>query len=376
MLIAFACSPSGRGPADASSTADASFGLDSSAAADADLAPDATTAADASTPDAVDNRPINPTWQAKGSTPPATPAGLLGAPMVLIPEQRKFILFGGATYPSPVRADTWSYSIDDGTWTQIQASNPPPPRFCHCEVYLPDTHEVLLVGGRDFRSSLPPAAWTLDLATSTWTQVQGMVPTGVIGCLAAWMPDYPAGPRAIVFGGYTEAAINGDTWAYDPAMHQFEKLHPASSPTPRGDGRAAYDPGPVGGHGRMLVQAGLTDAGYVNDLWAFDGMTWTVVQTGTTAKPAPRRVQGEGFDPSRREWVMFDGTIDSSDFADFWLFDAKTDKWTALPMSGVPSARGFSSTAYVPGDDAYYVFGGFSQPMLKAFSDGYVLHLR
>ena len=57
-----------------------------------------------------------------------------------------FILFGGSNYPvGSSLQDTWSYSLDDSTWSEVQAASPPPPRYCHALIYLPDQNQVLLV---------------------------------------------------------------------------------------------------------------------------------------------------------------------------------------------------------------------------------------
>jgi hypothetical protein len=216
----------------------------------------------------------------------------------------------------------------------------------------------------------------LDLGTNAWTKVQGgAIPPGVIGCMATWMPDFPGGGRAVVFGGGANF-VSAATYAFDPVAHMFTKLNPAMSPPGRADGKAIYDPGPSGGPGRVLIHAGMSSfTNHFDDMWAFDGMTWSQVMTNGMTPPQ-RRVQGEGFDPVRREWVVFSGTIETKDLMDLWLFDAKTDTWNSLPFDGAPKERGFASFTYVPGDDAYYGFGGLSQPLETSLSDGFSLHLR
>jgi galactose oxidase-like protein len=363
--------------ADAGGSSNVHDDAQAASAPDAMSAPDAE-AVDAAEPDA--GLPaISPVWEARGSPPPTNPVQRWGAQMVFVPDQKRFIMFGGSHAPSRPTGDTWSYSVDSGTWTLVVTTNPPPPRYCHCLAYLPDQNQVLLVGGRSDTQALPPAAWTLDLATSTWTRVQGDAPPGVIGCMAAWMPDYPGGGRAIVFGGGGSRDVYNDTWAFDPAAQTFEKLMPAHSPPARGDGMARYDPGPAGGHGRVLIHAGVVQLfptpHHLDDLWAFDGTDWSEVAV-TGSKPSARRVQAQAFDAARREWLLFGGTIESMDYNDLWLFDANMGSWTQLPMDGAPLGRGFAAFGYVPGDDAYFMFGGLSQPIGNSLADGFRLRIR
>ena len=312
--------------------------------------------------------PPTPTWTAFGSRGADS---RWGAPLVYVSSQKSFFAFGGEG-PSAAEDGAFLLSMASGSWTKIADSNAPAPRYCGCAAYLPDQNQVLVVGGRDDDGPLPAFASTLDLATGAWTPVSGPVTNGVIGCAAAYLPRIG---RAVVFGGGSSSFLS-ETWAYDPAGRAFTKLAPSASPPPRADAVAAYDPGDGG---RMLLFAGtqdeVTSAHHLNDLWAFDGTSWT--QLHPTGGPPPgRRVAAAGFDAARRRWVVFGGTVESMDYADLWMLDVAAMTWTKLPSDGAPNARGFASAGYDPSTDSYVVVGGLAQPSLTAFSDGYRLTLR
>jgi hypothetical protein len=158
----------------------------------------------------------------------------------------------------------------------------------------------------------------------------------------------------------------------------YTRLHLTNFPPGRGDGAIAYDPGPPGGHGRLLLFSGLVNVYPMpdlrDDLWSFDGTAWTQIME-TDPHPQARRVTSNAFDPVRREWIVFSGTIETMDFDDLWLFDAKVDQWKQIPAMSTPPARGFGSFGYTAADD-YVMFGGLQQPSNHGMADGYVLHLR
>jgi hypothetical protein len=347
-LLATACGSSSS-PAAAQLAPDAGGGDDSGSSGD-----DA--GDDASTPTA--------TFTASGSMPGNI--GRFGMPMVYAASQKRFVGFGGET-SQPV-AETWAFTPADGMWTKIADTNAPPGRFCHCSAYLPDQNQLLLVGGRDDNGPLAPAAWTLDLVTNAWTAVAGAVPKGTIGCQTAYMDNLK---KAVVFGGYSDQ-LYADTWTYDPVARAFTKLTPATSPPGRGDGMAVYDPGDGG---RVLMFGGTQNIDLeLDDLWSFDGTTWTKI-TPAGAAPSKRRVVSFAFDTQRRTLFVYGGTVDTKDLMDVWTLDAATLTWTMLLDRAPARARGFTSTGYDPVSDTYFVFGGLQQPLNNLLKDGWQVKL-
>ena len=334
--------------------------------------PDAGGQDDASGGDADDG--TTPTWTAFASRGSDS---RWGVPLAYASKEGTFIAFAGSQFSgtggTPAAAGTYSLSVSGGAWTKLDDVNPPSPRYCGCTTYLPDQDQVLLVGGQAGDGPLPPGAWTLDMATSTWTTLAGTLPTGTIGCATQYMPGLG---KAFVFGGLSATAMVAVTWAYNPVAATFTVVPTTGAPTPRADMITAYDPGDGG---RILLFAGTSDevdsTGHDNDLWSFDGTSWTQLHP-TGGPPSVRRVAAGGFDPVRRRWVVFGGTDETVDRGDLWLLDVASLTWTQLPGDGAPSARGFASAGYDPSTDSYVVIGGFTQPQDLMMKDGWKLELR
>lgn len=375
LLLTVACStvdpPSPRPdatitPSDAGSLADAGLIADAELLADAAPEPlDAGQLIDSGLPP---ERPLSwaPAMQAPGNNPS------WGARLVYIPGEERFILFGGDSYPvAGTMGDTWSLSATDGSWTKLDVSGDiPPPRYCYCAVYLPESHEVLLVGGRDEAAALPPAAFTLDLSTLRWQQIQGDTPRGVIGCTVEWMPRIG---RAIVYGGGGSRSVVQETWSYDPTARAFTLLDGLSqSPPARADAPSFYDPVSA----KLFVFSGTVRAvapyQMREDLWSFDGERWSLVETST--RPEPRRFSASAYDPVGARWYVFGGNYGPGDRDDLWSFEPASSTWTKIELPGAPSARAFAASAYDPIAHALVMVGGLTVDF-QAFRDGYRLLL-
>lgn len=309
--------------------------------------------------------PRDAAWVALGGTPGGE--GRWGSRLVYVEHARRFVLFGGSRYPmGGALGDLWMYGVDDDTWTVVPAGGAiPPPRYCHCMTYLPTTGEVLLVGGRDSGGPLPPAAYVLDLDGLQWTQIDGPAPPGVIGCAVEWMPSID---RAIVFGGGTRTELPTETWAYDPIARAFAQVATSTSPPGRADPESAYD----AERQRILLFGGGVRAippfEHRDDTWAFDGTDWVRIEG---PGPSARRFPAGALDPAGRAWFVFSGTIESEDPPDLWRFDLDRDLWTEIDSTEAPDARGFAAAAWDPTSDSMIMFGGLTQPVVRARTDGW-----
>lgn len=335
---------------------------------------------DAATPagDAGETRAIEPAWESLGASTEGGPGARWGTPFVYAPAMRKLYLFGGSRYPAEtVAGDTWSYSIDDHQWTELDAANAPPARYCIGATLLPEQNQILLVGGRDDRGPLPAGAWTLDLATEEWTAIDGPYSPGVIGPSVEWMPSFPGGGRAIIFGGSARNGLAQGTWTYDPVARKLEALTTTTTPPARQDGAMVFDPGDSIEEGRLLLFSGSTqlfpEPEYIDELWAFDGVDWRKLDVEL---PRGRRSMGSVFDPVHREWIIFSGTIEDSDLLDLWLFDARTASFSSLPIEGAAPPRGFAAFGYAKDAEEIYLHGGLEQPAFTARDDVWSLRLR
>jgi hypothetical protein len=341
----------GSPPDAASSPPDAGFAPDASARLDAEPAPDATRPTIES---------LRPTWTSTFGNPVLRDRRIDLWGSVAVVEDRNLYLFGGNAYPNGGAMErNWTMSLDDGTWTEL---NPGPTRrYCHCATLLPETREILIVGGRNDRAPIPGEAWLYAIDGDAWTRVEGDTPPAPIGCVAAWMPSFPGGARAVVFGGDGFQGVSQATWAFDPSARRFTALTPAASPPPRRDAMLVFDPG-VGGRGRLLMFGGSRSVVQppvpLEDTWAFDGTTWTELDVGAD-HPSPRRYGAHAFVPEQRYWVLFGGTNDVAVSDDLWAFDATIDRWRRLPAAEpTPTGRGFATMSWDPVTSSFLLLGG------------------
>ncbi len=322
---------------------------------------------DAGTPDAGAVALV-PVWTATTAAP--VPTGLWGTVLTFDPQDRRFILHGGNTYPAgSVVSDTWSFSITDQQWTKLTTSGDlPPVRYCHCATYLPNQKQVLIAGGRD-ATGLVDSAYTLDLESLRWTQVTGTVPSGAIGCNAHWMPQLS---RAIVFGGDGRSGVNANTWSYEPVARTFTLLTPTTKPPARRDAMSIYEPT----QGKVVLFGGAVaiTSSYLQDVAVFDGSTWDF---GTPAPhPRARRYGATGYDALHAKWLLFSGTDDSDDFDDLWVIDPLSLSFEEVQaVAPRPAKRGFSASGIDEVTGTLYVFGGLTTPGFEALADGWTLKL-
>lgn len=363
--------------------ADANTGLPDTVA---DTAPDTTADAldngstdttDAAETDAgFDTSKLAPLWTPLKDMPQA----LWGIPVVAHPTTGLIHGFGGTSSPSgAVNGFSWLYSPSADQWGSNTVAGSPAARYCHCMTAMPERNAYLVVGGRNDMGGLPSGAWVYHWDTSTWTTVAGDVPLGAIGCHAGWLPEFQGG-RAVVFGGQGLESTDPDgmdlkTWLFDPDTETFSLLSVANTPPGRRDGAVASDTA----GGRVLMFGGQTKGfptpDHTNDLWAFDGTDWSqVVSTGV--RPSPRRFPAAAFDPVRRVWIMYAGTVETYIEDDLWLYDAGNDSWRSLDTTNAPTKRAFAPMAWDAKSQAFYLFGGAQTGGALAFKDGFKLTLQ
>lgn len=315
-------------------------------------------------------------WVPVWSQVTGTPNGGVrwGTVLTFDPVDRRFVLHGGNTYDQSsgtVLADTWSFDLAQGTWSELQTTGAaPPPRYCHCAAFLPNERQVLIIGGRD--SSAPvTSAYTLDLDTLEWAQVSGTTPTNAIGCTAAWMPNVEGG-RAIVFGGEGLGGLSNDTFSYDPVARTFTELTLPFSPPARRDPMSFYEPVSK----RLLVFGGavsIAQRTHLDDLQNFDGTEWS--EYTPLLRPSPRRYGASGYDAIHGRWLLYGGSNELQDFDDVWTYDPSTNQFKEETVTGGPTPRSFTASAVDEVTGELYLFGGFT-PSYQGKTDGWKLALQ
>ncbi|MBL8025642.1 MAG: hypothetical protein JNL74_04490 [Fibrobacteres bacterium] len=166
--------------------------------------------------------------------PAVQPPSRCFSPMVYDAKNRCIVLFGG-DHLDYLTNDTWVYACSTRTWHKKNPAKSPAPRSTHAMVWLPKSQKVLLIGGNNYKTTLPLDMWTYDLVLNEWKLIKrfGTEPqpyhrynnvgvNRIIGMAAA-----DTGDRVVVLGdsgnlnNYTSApctfVLNCDAAAIDEA---------------------------------------------------------------------------------------------------------------------------------------------------------------
>jgi hypothetical protein len=272
---------------------------------------------------------------------------------------KRVVVYGGYASEQPVQ-DTWQWDGTTGLWTQVPVA--PPSMFDMFGATWDDADEsVMIFGGETFPGAAPSnELWSY---ARKWNAVTSCVPG------APWPPaqlnallayDAARARLVLVGSGTWEWDVNAHAWsdrstAVSPANNQgafawderrhvgvffgdgpwgvtwewdgvagtwSQKQSGSASPAPRTLSAAAYD----SDTGRVMLFGGRGDIGgagsndWANDLWEWDGTSWTLLDSGDAV--APPDVQGHGltYDSDRHCLVLFGGNTPppTGDVSEIW----------------------------------------------------------
>ena len=113
----------------------------------------------------------------------------------------------------------------------------------------------------------------------------------------------------------------------------WKKIAAANSPSPRLAPMMAYDPVSQ----KIVLFGGVSNAGYLNDTWTFDGINWTQVQPA--AVPPGRTSGNMTYDRVTRKLVLFGGYAGNGLYLrDTWLWDGAASNWVQTSPAISPTA--------------------------------------
>src|ERR1700683_3493176 len=126
----------------------------------------------------------------------------------------------------------------------------------------------------------------------------------------------------VLFGGWGNPAVYGDTWIY---RNGWTQLFPATSPSARWSPGVFYD----GAARNIVLFGGLNSSGVsLNDTWTWDGRTWT--QQFPPVSPPARYfdLTNMSYDAATQNVVLFGGGGSSGVLGDTWTWNGVTKTWT------------------------------------------------
>jgi hypothetical protein len=139
----------------------------------------------------------------------------------------------------------------------------------------------------------------------------------------------PARKVSVLFGGNSDSGTLNDLWEWDGVSwtNRTPLTLPAVWPAPRADATLVWDEVAS----RMLLFGGSTDRrrGALSELWSWDGIVWTDLTPNPLPAdwPAKRMGHGAAFDSCRGVMLVFGGVVDDPGAfahpnADLWQWDS------------------------------------------------------
>jgi Galactose oxidase, central domain len=193
--------------------------------------------------------------------------------------------------------------------------------------------------------------WEYPLATRKWIQRTPPVRPNVRVEFAAAF-DAARGVTVMFGGGdFSPKKVTDEVWEWDG--NTWERRSPKAGPSARKRCHAVYHIG----RREVVIYAGTDTKKQLDDLWGYNGTSWTLLASGTT-KPRPRNDAALAYDSKRGEILMFGGYIGKN------AFDNETWRWTKtgwqkLPALTSPSPRGWHSLVYDPVRDRTLLLGQY-----------------
>jgi cysteine-rich repeat protein len=206
--------------------------------------------------------------------------------------------------------------------------------------YDPIKKLSILFGGSDFVTAID-GTWTFN---GTWSQPLILTPTPDKRAQHA-MTYRAATGEVVVFGGidYTTATAFGDTWLFSGGA--WTRFAPGSLGPARLDHVLDYD----SVRDRVVLFGGVPNLDsappQLNDVWEWDGLTWTE-KTPLSGSPPGGRYFASAFDVLRKELIVFGGYDSTSltTFGETWGWNGST--WSHKTTPVAPSPRHGASMAY------------------------------
>lgn len=268
--------------------------------------------------------------------------------------------------------EAWPASID-GTWRRLAYDSEhrsPGARASLGGVYASQyysSHLMLVVGGIG-PAGLMNDAWQMPLSGDlSWVALTAHSPPPARESFSL-VNDHVFGD-IYLFGG-SDTSPRGDLWVERIVGRPFwseRSQHPA---TPR----TAHAAAAVGATGTMMVfggrrrRMGVTETGYLNDLWLYDSRVgWDLLEVSGPV-PEPRAYATMIYDPSRRTMIVYGGEFAVADsctdfctqvYSDVWEISAThPDAWVRR-TDGPRRTR--HTTIYDAARDRMVVFGGHDE---------------
>jgi hypothetical protein len=285
------------------------------------------------------------TWQKL--KPATSPPARSYAAMAYDPVSQKVVLFGG--YGSTDLNDTWTF--DGTTWSHVKTKVKPPVRAAATMAFDKRANKLVLFGGFAYATQqYLQDTWAWDGGTSTWSRVK-MTKSPPSGSGAMLFTDPNTG-RAMMFGGYNanhQIPAYNVTWRFTGTG--WQKLHPATTPIPRGWGVTCLD----SKRNNVVMTGGSARTIRTDNTWTWNGTNWT--QQSPANQVQSMIGPAYAFDPALQAVVVFGGNgTQTGDTNQTWEWTGSD--WAQLSPAKLPPAREGAGMAYDSASKQAVMFGG------------------
>lgn len=259
-----------------------------------------------------DNQVLDETWVYSNETwkkidTSVSPPPLYGASLTFDPNRNKVVLFGGYN-EGGLHNETWEFDGDN--WYLINTKNSPAPRMNSAMSYSPFIDKIVLYSGS--KSGEPVAdTWLYD--GQDWVQAS----------LLEVLPNNPLPSMSSTFVSSQEqqgllliSQLKEDIYVYDGDWRKSSMTLPLT-PIPRFFQMSS--------NSDTLYYFYASGAQDTIDVWKYESSEW--INVNTDVKPVSRKHHTIVYDSQREVYVMFGGVDpDGKVLNELWEFDGVT--WT------------------------------------------------
>jgi N-acetylneuraminic acid mutarotase len=250
---------------------------------------------------------------------------------------------------------TVNRDYNSGSWTQYNTEGDKPSARCYHGMAYLSPNKILLFGGWESINSnegLLNDTWEYDVENHTWNEISisGDIPP------ARYRHNngmaYLGNNLVLLYGGAGEDSTLGDTWIYNGNNQTWTLIDNLSiNPSSRDEHAMSY----IGNSKVILFGSGTAEGNLLNDTWEFDASTNSWTQLNITGDlPEGRKANGLAY-IGNNTILLFGGMDDSdNDFNDTWIFNYNDLTWTEVTYLETEAHEG--TMAYI-GDEKVLMFG-------------------
>lgn len=303
---------------------------------------------------------------------PKQPRARYGAAMVWDAGEDQMILFGGrakSLVGERVLNDTWLFNLEDRTWRKFATNSAPSPRLSPGVILDPESRELILFGGLG-REQRFGDTWILDLESGSWEEITPPVSPSPRSDMGLALD--PTQRIALLFGGYCqefERAKCAETWEFDLESRTWVEVETADSPPVTYGLRLIFDPHNQrflqwGGHMTRVSSNAVESLGYGDTLWSltFSEGKWVTIPQQGSAIPRERYWHHLAFDPISAAIILYGGDGGQGYLDDTWIYESHSNQWRLVRAdTPPPPPRINGAIAFDEGRQQMILFGGLGE---------------